>query len=247
MIAWSVEVLDWDSRFFGLKIGKLAGPPGSSLELQDALNVARRDRIDCLYALVPTEALEAGWILERAGFVARDVRLEFTRSLAPQAGPADVRHWAEADLPALEKISETAFGATRFAADPGFPRDAVARFYRTWVTNSCRGFAQAVLVEGPVGSPFGFVTLHHDQDASAARIGLIGIASEHRSKGVGSRLIAAAMSWAAGLDCGEMRVAIQAGNVGAQRLYQRAGFTTVSASTWYHGWPLRDSQSGIPS
>jgi dTDP-4-amino-4,6-dideoxy-D-galactose acyltransferase len=243
----SVEFLDWDSRFFGLRIGKLTSLPDSLAALQAAMDIADRDRIDCVYALVPADAIETGWLLQRAGFVARDVRLEFARTLNSESGSADVREWSEADLPPLERIAETAFGTTRFAADPGFPGDSVANLYRTWVGNSCRGFAQAVLVEGPVGSPHGFVTLNQEKAANVARIGLIGIAAERRSMGVGKRLVASALGWAVDRGCREMHVATQAVNVGAQRLYQRTGFITVSASTWYHCWPLRGPQSGTTS
>jgi TDP-D-fucosamine acetyltransferase len=243
MTGLAIEALDWDSRFFGLKIGRLTHPPKSREELAGTLDHARRDRFDCLYSLVPADALEPGWMLQEAGFVARDVRLDFARPVDSVIDGADTRAWSEADLHALEEIAEAAFDGTRFAADPGFPRDSVRRLYRTWVTNSCRGFAQAVLVAGPAGSPQGFVTIHLESEPGQARIGLIGIASAHRSKGVGTRLIAAALGWARAQRCGEMKVATQAANVGAQRLYQRAGFTTVSAATWYHGWPQQNLAS----
>ena len=239
MDSGSLELLDWDSRFFQLKIGRLTRPPESREALEETLRQARADRIDCVYALVPGDALEAGWLLQDAGFVARDVRLEFSRPVDPAATHSEAREWAEADLPALEEIATTAFSGTRFAADPHFPRDAVQNLYRTWIRNSCHGFAQSVLVEGPVGAPRGFVTLHREPDGLTSRIGLIGIASASRSQGVGGRLVGAALGWAASRQCQHMKVATQAGNIGAQRLYQRAGFTTVSAATWYHGWPSR--------
>ena len=238
MDSGSLELLDWDSRFFQLKIARLTRPPDSRETLAETLRQARADQVDCVYALVPADALEAGWLLESAGFVARDVRLEFSRPVDSAAMPPEVREWSEPDLPSLEEIATTAFSVTRFAADPQFPRDAVQNLYRTWIRNSCHGFAQSVLVEGPVGAPHGFVTLHLEPEG-VSRIGLIGIASAARSKGVGSRLVAAALGWATSRQCQHMKVVTQAGNIGAQRLYQRAGFTTVSAATWYHGWPSR--------
>lgn len=239
MNSGSLELLDWDSRFFQLKIARLTRPPASREALDETLRAARADHVDCVYALVPADALEAGWLLEGAGFVARDVRLEFSRPVDQGAIPSDVREWSEPDLRPLEEIATTAFSGTRFAADPHFPRDAVQNLYRTWIRNSCQGFAQSVLVEGPAGAPLGFVTLHREPDGVSGRIGLIGIASASRSQGVGSRLVSAALGWAAAQQFQHLKVVTQAGNIGAQRLYQRAGFTTVSAATWYHGWPSR--------
>jgi len=232
----SVEFLAWDSQFFGLRIGRLSGRPESIEQLQDALVRSRQDRFDCIYALVPADEVETNCILQRAGFVARDVRLDFSRPLDSEPAVTDTREWNPADLPTLEAIAETAFGATRFAADPGFTPEAVRNLYRTWISNSCKGYAEVVVVAGPVGSPHGFITLHRDAQPGCARIGLIGVASAHRSQGIGSQLIAAALGWAKTQGCSELRVSTQAANVGAQRLYQRTGFTTVSASTWFHYW-----------
>jgi len=236
----AVELLDWDSRFFGLRIGRLTQPPASASELGGALEAARGERIDCVYAVAPAEAIESAWILESAGFVVRDLRLDFARAVADAPSTGAARAWSEADLAALERIAEVAFTGTRFAADPTFSRDAVRNLYRTWIANSCRGFADAVLVDGPDGDPFGFATLHREKHASHARIGLIGIGAAHRAQGVGSRLVAAALGWAAEQGCDRLHVATQANNVGAQRLYQRNGFTTVSATAWYHLWTNKD-------
>ncbi len=233
----ALQALDWDSRFFGIRIGRLSGTPASAADLAAPLATARAENYDCLYASVPADALDAGLLLERAGFVARDVRLEFGRAVAG-APPVDgVRTWSQEDLPVLEQIAETAFANTRFAADPHFPRERVRELYRTWIRNSCQGFADAVLVAGPAHEPQGFVTLHLEKATADARIGLIGIAGAHRGQGVGSRLVSAAIHWTSGQGCTRILVATQAINVGAQRLYQRAGFTTVAASTWYHAWP----------
>jgi dTDP-4-amino-4,6-dideoxy-D-galactose acyltransferase len=242
MTAMLYDPLEWDSRFFGLNIGRLKRPPASREELSEIMAAARRDRVDCLYALLPADAEQSAWRLEQEGFVARDVRLELAVDV-PGDPPSAGRPCEEADLPALEDIAEEAFTATRFASDPEFSRSSVRQLYRTWIANSYRGFAEAVLVDGPAGQQHGFVTLHREGEG-VARIGLIGVAASQRSRGVGSRLIAAALGWSASQGCVRTHVYTQAKNVGAQRLYQRAGFTTVSAFTWYHCWPSRNTMAG---
>lgn len=232
-----MRILDWDSRFFGLRIAQI-DPPSGEQDVARFLAVAREQSVDCLFCLVRAEALAQQWLLESAGFVARDLRLEFHRSVSPIAtDESDLRRWIPGDVDALARIAATAFHATRYAADPRFPRDAVARLYDTWLRNSCAGFADEVLVLGPPGAAQGFVTLHAAPSSREARIGLIAVAGDCRGSGAGRRLVEGAVDWAQRRDCHELRVITQGNNVAAQRLYQRCGFVTLSAQTWYHAWP----------
>lgn len=231
--------LDWDSRHFGLEIAQLDQPPDTEAELALVMHEARESGIACVYCLVAADDFEQAWRLESAGFVARDLRLEFGRPVdTPRAkGVAELRRCTDADVDALARMSATGFRGTRFAADPGFPRAAVARLYDLWLRNSVAGYAEAVLVSGPSGAPQGFVTLH--SSAEVARIGLIAVDPAARGGGVGQRLVAGAISWAADRRCRALRVVTQGSNTAAQRLYQRCGFLSATAHTWFHAWPVR--------
>jgi len=232
-----VRTLDWDSRFFGLRIAQV-DPPSAEQDVAEFLAAAREQYVDCLFCLVRADALAQQWLLESAGFVARDLRLEFHRSVSPIAtDESGLRRWIPGDVDSLARTAATAFHATRYAADPHFPRDAVARLYETWLRNSCAGFADEVLVLGPPGAAQGFVTLHVDASRREARIGLIAVAGASRGSGAGRRLVEGAMAWVRRRDCHDLCVVTQGSNVAAQRLYQRCGFVTHSAKIWYHAWP----------
>jgi len=231
--------LDWDSRHFGLEIAQLDTPPDTEAELASVMREARESGIDCVYCLVAADDFEQAWRLEAVGFVARDLRLEFHRHVdsTSAAVAQDLRPCTDSDVDVLAGMSASGFRRTRFAADPGFPRVAVARLYDVWLRNSVTGYADAVLVSGPVGAPQGFVTLH--SSGQAARIGLIAVDPAARVGGVGRRLVAGAIQWAAVRECNEMRVVTQGSNTAAQRLYQRNGFLSASAQTWFHAWPFQ--------
>jgi len=231
--------MDWDSSHFGLEIVQLSRPPDSRDEGASAIRAAREQGVDCVYCLVAAEDFERAWRLEAAGFVARDLRLEFRRRVDPRpldAAP-ELRPCTGADVDALADLSAKVFESTRFAADPGFPRQRVASLYDVWLRNSVSGYANAVLVTGAVGTPEGFVTLHASEHV--ARIGLIAVDASARGSGLGLRLVHGAMHWAAEHGCSELRVVTQGNNTAAQRLYQRCGFVTATAHTWFHAWPSR--------
>lgn len=234
--------LDWDSNHFGLEIARLGRPPDSGDEIATALRTARDLGIDCIYCLVEAGDFERAWRLEAAGFIARDLRLEFIRRINPEDPDLDVAHGTgalrpcvDADVGALALLSSTSFVGTRFAADPCFPQSRVACLYDVWLRNSVAGFADALLVGGPIGEPSGFVTLH--ANGTAGRIGLIAVDPRTRGAGLGRALVFGAIRWAARRGCTELRVVTQGSNAAAQRLYQRCGFVTNAAHTWFHAWP----------
>ena len=231
--------MDWDSSHFGLEIVQLDRPPDSMDEGASAIRAAREQGADCVYCLVAADDYMCAWRLEAAGFVARDLRLEFQRRVDPRPLDAvpELRACTGADVDALADLSAKVFTRTRFAADPGFPRQRVTSLYDIWLRNSVSGYANAVLVSGAVGTPDGFVTLHASQ--YVARIGLIAVDASARGGGLGLGLVNGAMHWAAEHSCSELRVVTQGSNTAAQRLYQRCGFVTATAHTWFHAWPSR--------
>jgi dTDP-4-amino-4,6-dideoxy-D-galactose acyltransferase len=223
----------WDSAFFGRRIGRV-----EPAALADPAALGRwisTERLDAVYCLVDAADVAAQRHAVAARFRMVDVRMEFARSLAGVEPASGLRPATEADIPALERIAAASFHGTRYTSDPGFPADAVARLYPTWIANSVRGYADAVLVAEHAGALGGFISCHRGE-AGEGSIGLVGVAAAARGGGVGARLVHGARGWLAGAGCRAASVVTQGSNVAAQRLYQRAGFLTRRVSLWYHRW-----------
>ena len=122
----------------------------------------------------------------------------------------------------------------RFYFDRHFPRELCARLYETWIEESCKGYAQAVLVAQHHGQPAGYITCHVYPDHG--QIGLLGISPNARKLGIGAGLIHAALDWFAAQDLNAVTVVTQGRNIAAQRLYQQCGFLTEKCELWYHRW-----------
>jgi dTDP-4-amino-4,6-dideoxy-D-galactose acyltransferase len=226
-----LEPLDWDSRFFGVPIARVlaSGPE----DVGAAREEAERSGIQCLYLLVPVDDLATCSAAENVGFRLVDVRVELGKSLnRGDAAATGVRQERSGDLPALEHLARERFEQTRFYADPRFPRDRVAELYVAWLHRGLAdGSARTVLV---ADDGDGFV-LCHVGDGSGT-IELIAVDDDSEGRGIASTLVRGADAWFASAGMTKARVATQARNIAAQRLYQRHGYRTEAVGIWLHWW-----------
>ncbi len=231
--------LDWDSEFFGFPIGESQAATLEDVAAADEW--AERERIRCLYLLVPSDAFSLIHAAESRHFHLAGVRTVLVaegpfETKTPGTSELNVRPVRQDDIAGLERIAGSAHPDTRFFADQHFSRDACRRLYETWIRRSAEGWADCVMVADgdAAGGPVGYVTLHRQDDR--ARIGLIAVAGETRGAGVGRALVAEAFRWCGLNGIQRVSVATQAQNTTALRFYLRCGFGIDSVDFWLHKW-----------
>ena len=238
------EILSWDTDFFGCRIGR-AAPGALTIERLDAIGAwAHEEEVECIYCTVEGGDAQSMRAAEARGLRLVDVRLDYSRPAAPVLpGRADRPTVAVArpiDRDALLPLLNEAFRQSRFFMDGGFPRERCEALYVKWLEESFGGaMGDVTLIAHRDGASLGFVTCSCDEETQKGRIGLVGVAASARGMGVGNALVTAAAAWLQDSGMSDVFVATQAWNVAAQRLYQRCGFTTHSATAWYHWWPSR--------
>lgn len=234
-----IRLLPWDTEFFGLRIAALNAAPLETGAIARLVEEAREQRIDCVYLL--SDATDVGRVqsAEQVGFRFVDIRITFART--PEARSASrpsadrVRAACEADVPALRSIAALSHTASRFFADPRFPRDRAAELYSTWIEKSVRGWSDLVLTVDDDGIPAGYLSCHLRAEESG-EIGLVAVSQQANGKGYGGELLDAAMSWFAAHGVERVSVVTQGANVAGLRLYQSRGFLTSSVQLWHHLW-----------
>jgi dTDP-4-amino-4,6-dideoxy-D-galactose acyltransferase len=231
--------LPWDSEFFGVPIARATIDTLEESSAEAVDEWANSHGVACLYFVARADDEPTVRIAESRGFQLVDIRLTFERSLHSDAkhasGQRPMRVAVEADLAVLERMAREAHTDTRFYYDDHFPREAREGLYQTWIRNSVRGYADAVLVSGQ-GEPTGYVTCHIDRAGREGSIGLIAVKASERGKGLGKQLVNAAVDWFAARNLATVSVVTQGRNVVAQRLYQQCGFVTRSIQLYYHKW-----------
>jgi len=234
------SLLEWDSSFFGFPIAQAASQTLSEGSGRAMLEWSQANSIRCLYLLADANSTQtAGWA-HRLDFKFVDVRVQLSLEIgAPNASKVQesrARTAQEPDIPALQAIARGAHQDSRFFFDTNFPRARAEDLFATWIAKDCAGRADKVLVERDSRGPLGYITCNLDKDSNTGRIGLVGVASEFRGKGVGKTLICGALQWFRSVGAQKIAVITQMRNVAAQRLYQGAGFRTESVRVWYHRW-----------
>jgi RimJ/RimL family protein N-acetyltransferase len=232
--------LEWDTEFFGVRIGRVEITRLTADLVSEVLDWARRHQLQCLYFLCDPDHDESVGIAEANGFHLVDIRMVLAKGLEGmiphQSKPlVQIRPFHSEDLPGLQQIASSIYGYTRFYYDKHFDRQRVSEMYREWITKSCYGYADAVLVARNEEIVAGYITCHLDSP-QRGRIGLVGVDENMRGVGVGIALVHSALEYFSRRGVSRVEVATQGRNFSAQRLYQRAGFQTQSLHLWYHKW-----------
>jgi ribosomal protein S18 acetylase RimI-like enzyme len=231
------SVLDWDSGFWGVAIGRTT--PASVSGDQDKLRRwTHANRVQCLYLRCldgDPQVIEAA---RRFGFRLLESRVEYAKTMSGPPAPPDqrVRPVHGSDVEALSRIARTAHRDSRFYADPNLPDARCDDLFAAWIVNSCcHGFADWVLVADIDGQPQGYVTGQLD-DGGAGRIGLIAVSETFRGRGLGRALLDGAAERFSRDGAATILVATQARNRPAVGLYSRHGFVQRVLSHDLHWW-----------
>jgi dTDP-4-amino-4,6-dideoxy-D-galactose acyltransferase len=232
-----IRPLEWDSRHFGIRIGRVEGDTLS--EASARAYVDERVRFDCVYLLADANHVETSERAHQLGFRMVDIRVTLARPLEDPPGAATrddtIREAVVCDLPRLEALAAASYHDSRFYFDRGFARDRVDELYRIWLRNDHGNPSARVLVVDDATGPAGYTSC--TVKGADAEIGLVAIAEAARGTGKAQALLARARGWAATHGARRMTVVTQGRNVAAQRLYERAGFQVQHVGVWYHAWP----------
>jgi dTDP-4-amino-4,6-dideoxy-D-galactose acyltransferase len=220
----NIEVLPWDSEFFGFRTGRLHAEALTPALASEARQWCRANNVSCLYFLGAAEAVD-----DAHGFYFVDERVTLRWDAQPVEGttPA-VRRFEPGDLEALESIARSSHRDSRFYHDPEFDPARCDELYATWIRRSCQGWAEAVWVATDRGEPAGYLT------CTGNSIGLVAVGGGAQGRGLGKQLVTAAQRYFLTSGAGYAEVVTQGRNQAACDLYLRCGFRVVNTQHWYH-------------
>lgn len=250
-----VEKSDFDSRIFGLNVGKISLiliNPNTARNHQAELtrffdeikDSAATLSLDVIFARIGLEQLTAIQHFENVGAVLTDVLLTFYCNIKNEFKPvrplnsARVEKANRDDEEELIAISREAFKTDHFHGDSLLPKSKADKLYAKWVSNVIKQQNNQVLVARDGEEILGFVSCRVEKIPNIYRYGvidLIAVKDEHRGKGLGSALVLGALEWFSGYTK-SVYVGTQASNFSALRIYQKCGFKIVNSECDLHLW-----------
>jgi ribosomal protein S18 acetylase RimI-like enzyme len=253
------EYLPWDSDIFKMKIARLdyfisletAGRLSREKVIKNVFSLAKKQRIRFLSAKVNTGDFQAAQALERYGFILADMQL--TLSVVPaeaELGIPDknIRPCRRSDFKVLIDIARDSFCYNRFFNDPGLNRNDSSLVYAQWVKNACLKNPLDLLVWDEAGIPQGFIICKMDKHAEnffgfgIGQIDLVAVGPSNKSKGIGRKLVNAALCRFAKDKAALAEIRTQYINIAAVTSFMRAGFKHYStglsfpAGMTFHKW-----------
>ena len=223
-----VEPLAWDSGFFGMQVGSV-DVDGVDAESLDA--ALRNADFDLVYINDASGLCDIKNVIARNHGVRVDRKIIMSRTVRAD----DVRIGGCCAASRLnDRLKELACSSgwlSRFNMDKRLRR-FFRPMYETWLENDFQH--GKVFVWPDEDGAVGLATVQ--MKGGEGKIGLVAVAESARRQGVGMKLMEAVLSWIASQDGASCTVATQGENLGARRLYEKAGFKIVSEHDVYHLW-----------
>lgn len=229
----NINTLDWDSHFFGLRIGRADLQTPADAAMLSKQYAGLKLQYDLLYVF---DAAQAGFSATGARLV--DEKILYAKPCEPRQAFNDISLY-QGDKPteALYRLALISGGHSRFKIDTRFPQGSYERLYRRWVENACpaAGTNKQILVfTDPHGLTKGMLTI--DYQDTLGHIGLVAVDTDTQHLGVGSKLLSTVEGYLFERGVKTLEVPTQKANINACRWYEKNGFAVQSEIPVYHWW-----------
>ena len=215
-----IQYLDWDSDFFGFKIGKLTIT--DNVEKWPSIDEFKNFDLVYIFSTTPLKILVP----------LMDIKVTFQKHTQKNTVDSKIVEF-QPHLHSYQELLELAYLSghdSRFLKDPFFGPTAFQRLYKKWIDNAISAEDTKVLVCVEQHKIIGFVTYTIKNDSVS--IGLIAVSTEAQGKGIGKKLIDVVET-----NLSEdtlLIVPTQKTNIGACNFYPKLGFEILSTQYIYH-------------
>lgn len=231
-----LNVLPWDSDFFGFPIGSADLDGATSDDLAQLEDQARAAGVACVYGTL--DPIDAPLTLEvqRQGwrFVEASTMFSLRPDEPPIAKPPGMvfRRGTPDDLPHMEAVVAKLAAWSRYAVDPRFGPEAALRLQRAWIERAaaCETDEFSLVVAEDRSDVVAFISRARHPDPVVDTVG-----TTARGSGAARYLIEDARAWAGS---GQVLLGgpIAARNVAALRYVSHCGYRVQWVRYRYHRW-----------
>ncbi len=238
-MAPDVELLPWDTRFFGFSVGRVHVPVCDEIALKAIVQKARQLGVRLLYVFDDSSADLSQKLINIYSGCLVDTKRTYWCALEqaePSSGFESIQEFSpEQPVAQLYELAYQSGEQSRFKRDAAIGDENFKRLYRQWVDNSLSGkAADAVFVYVADESIGGFITVQKKE--TVATIGLMATDKAVRGRGIGSAMLNYVKQDLRLTPAIRLEVATQKKNTTACRFYERNGFVLGKEVNVYHLW-----------
>lgn len=229
----NVKRQDWDSDFFGMRIGRadIASEEESVILAGQANSL--KENYDLIYVFTCHG-------LAFSGFNAKLVDEKTVYTLLDNPcletdGNVIVWNCKRGVTEDLLHLALVSGQYSRFRLDNRFPAGSYERLYSRWIEQSVnQALATEVFCYMVEDVPRGLVTL--DRKNGTGTIGLVAIHENLQHRGIGSAMMQYVIAYSKKKQVNHLAVATQLENRPACKLYEKSGFKVQSVTDVWHWW-----------
>ena len=234
-MAHEIKHLQWDSDFFGMKIGQIV--LNSLNNLSVLLTEAQNSGYQLIYVFCIEKLEIDAETLEHFNGKLVDRKLLYEKKIETVKEPLSIVSEYKSNFltEELEQLAYESGNFSRFKSDNNFKEEDFNNLYKTWVLNSIKHqIADHVFVAKENDQIKGMVTLKINK--KDGQIGLMAVSPDAQGKGYGKSLISACEKKLSEIKIPKLEVPTQFNNKQACMFYEKCGFHIKSAINIYHFW-----------
>jgi len=229
--------LDWDTKFFKKKIGKVDIENENQTEvIQFVQKKSKKENYNLIYIFCPND-----YNIQNNSIFLVDKKVLYTCNNLEASGhisPLVVEYQKNEPTRELINLAIQSAKFSRFHIDKNFQKDDYENLYKIWLINSLNGsLADRVFVFRDALNILGFVSLKITGEYST--IGLIAVDSNYHGRNIGSLLINRVKQDVRSKSISTINVVTQLRNRIACSFYEKNGFTINWVKNIYHYWHIK--------
>lgn len=228
-----IQVLDWDTNFFGYKVGKISL---TNNDIDDFFDFQKSD-FDLIYLFSEFNINDN--LLKKIGAKLQDIKIELIKDLdlknnyLEQNGNVQLKEITKFSVELYHLVLES--GAhSRFKLDKHFVNNEFDLLYKAWIQNSLNDTNAKVIGAYINNELLGFVSL--SLKSGIADIGLIAVHEKARGNHIGKKLLESAYMYSIQNQSNYITVVTQEFNKQAMLFYLNNGFIINKKTFIYHLW-----------
>lgn len=230
-----LKYLEWDSNFFGFKVGLLSSV-GTLNKLNAQLDKYQKDGYRLIYLVLSQRINETFLNKNNRECFFMDEKITFIKKIEKNKNTNSniLKYAGNNSDELLYELAIQSGEYSRFKLDKNIEDEKFRQLYILWMTNSINKVIANEVFVVDKKNVRGVVTL--GEKNKRANIGLIAVNKECRGEGLGKQLLVAAENWGSSQGYKHIQVVTQKHNKIACSFYESNGYHQEKNQFIYHVW-----------